>query len=138
LYFHSNICGPSVEAFRSIFVAAIAYAVENNISQVVLAVHTKGNLYNVISESIGDEVVKEIQKGPISLVEEVRLGLTTERIAIPFLGDTVFIAAHTSIDYLKKLEASHKCKALFYVPWIDQELTEFLARHPSNEIKADA
>ncbi len=131
-------CGPSVGAFRTILVAAIAYAVKNNFSQVVLVVHAKGNLDNVISDSIGKDMVKKIQKGPTSVIQGVRLGLTTERIAIPFLGDAVFVAAHTSTSYLKKLEADHKCKTLFYVPWRDEELAEFLVRHQSHEIKADA
>lgn len=138
MYFHSPICGPSVDAFRAVFVAAAAHAVQNKISHVVLAVHAKGNLDGVISDAIGEDAVKKLQKGPIPLAAGVMLGLSTERIAVPFLGDAVFIAAHTSTDYLKTIESNRKCKALFFAPWRDEELEDFLKRHPSTELKAEA
>ena len=137
-YFHTAKSGPSIDGFRDVFVAAAAYAVKNGIKHVVLAVHTKTNLHGVISDAIGENTVKSLEKGHVKLVSDVDLDLTTERIAIPTNDKYVLVAAHTSTKYLKTLESNPMCAAVFFAPWQDAELADFIERHGSDEIRANA
>lgn len=137
-YFHTAKSGPSVDGFREVFVAAAAYAVKHGIKHVVLAVHAKTNLYGVVSDAIGEITVKSLGKGSVNLVSGVALHLTTERIGIPTHDKYVLIAAHTSTKYLEKLESDPMCSAIFFAPWHDQELSEFIKRHGSVELGANA
>ena len=137
-YFHTAKSGPSVDGFREIFVAAAAYAVKHSIKHVVLAVHAKTNLYGVVSDAVGESAVKALDKGSVNLVSGVVLHLTTERIDIPTHDKYVLIATHTSTKYLEKLESDPMCAAIFFAPWHDQELSEFIGRHGSVELGANA
>lgn len=137
MYFHTSVCGPNMDAFRSVFASAVDHAYKTKINQLALSVHSKTNLDGIISDVLGEGAIKSLKKTPL-VVKGVKIGLVTERISVPFHGDVVFLAAHTSTKFLQTLEGHYQCKALFYVPWLPEELQAFLKRQASKEVPVHA
>lgn len=134
MFFHSSSCGPDENAFKKILIYATKYAKNNNINQLVIAVHAKNNLDGVITKVLGKNTVKNIMDNSLEF-DGVNIGLMTERIDIPVNGDVVILAVHTSTKFLKKLELNRQQKALFYLPWLQEELEAFIKRNTSTQIE---
>lgn len=133
MYFHTLEHGPHADAFKRAFIAAFKQAVQSDSRQLVLAVHALTNLDGVISDALGETVTKAIAKEPVTF-EGVSMGLMTERIPCPFRGKAVFVAAHTSKAFLKKLESHHQQSDLFFVPWSEEEQHDFVSRTGSQQV----
>lgn len=133
MYFHTPEHGPDTAAFKRAFVAAFNHAVQSESQQLVLAVHALTNLDGVISDALGEKVTKAVAKAPVTF-EGVAVGLMTERIPCPFRGKAVFVAAHTSTAFLKKLESHHQQSDLFFVPWSEEEQQNFVSRTHSQQV----
>ena len=134
MLYHTTTTGPSIEDFEQALAFAVHLSKNNGTNQVAIAVHAKANLDGVISDSIGEQAVKVLQKanGTIQF-NDVIIFLITKLVPSNFTSG-VIIATHANTNYLDTLMSDRRATDIVYVPWAPEELDLYLQNNKSTAI----
>jgi hypothetical protein len=134
MFYHTRSIGPDMEALKAGFKKCGELAQRHGYTQLGLATPTKGNLDGVISDLIGEEAVKILQRDNILDLKGITIHLITKRVSPSHKFSGPVLAVYTPIDQIKSLAKSHFCKGLIYVPWTQDEGPKFQKLFPSEVI----
>jgi len=123
MYFYNPIFGDANAALRNAFHLCGKLAVEGRYADITLAVPGKTNLDGMISEFIGEQATRSLQRDNKLDLHGLTLNLATQRIAVRHRGPV--LAAFVSIKYIRVLAKSHYVTDLVYIPWQEDELPAF-------------
>jgi hypothetical protein len=116
--------GPDLEALRTAFKKCGEVSQQKKYTQLGLATPTKGNLDGVISDLLGEEAVRILQRDNVLDLNGISIHLITKKVKPKNFAGPV-LAIYTPIDQVKLIAHASYCKALIYVPWTDDEAPEF-------------
>ena len=134
MLYHTTYPGKPVDDFKTAVAKAISIAIQNHSNEVAIAIHSKTNLDGVISDAIGEDTIKVFQKpGGTINIEKVTIFLITEKICSDFKSG-VLIALHTNTKYLAKLLSDTRATDLIYIPFLLEELNDYLLKNNSTVI----
>lgn len=136
MVYHTNSSGPDIIALKAAFKKCGELVQKGKHSKVGLAVQTKGNLYGIISEVIGEDATAILQRKNKLNLKEITVHLITERIKPKSFQGPV-LAAYTKIDLIKKIARAGYATDIVFVPWLDEELAVFLSLYDSQEFEIE-
>jgi hypothetical protein len=128
VYFYATKPGPDAEALKLGFRKCGELAVAGKHQNTALAVPTKGNLQGLISDLIGDEAAGVLARDKALDLGGLTIRLVTKRVPLRHCGPV--LGAWTTIDHVKELARSEYATAIVFLPWLDEELSEFRASFP--------
>jgi hypothetical protein len=134
MLYHTTNTGPHATDFRQALATAIITASNNGTNEVLIYVHGKTNLDGVVSEVIGERAVKALQKpGGTIASNGTTIYLETDRIRSTFRSG-IIVATHLSTKSLNKVLSDRRATDIVYVPWVPQELQDYLTNNQSTAI----
>lgn len=128
-YYHAPQAGGDPEALKRAFLKCGELATAGGHKAINLAVPTKGNVQGIIEDLLGEEATRLLLRDNRLPLGVVTIHLVTKRLALNYQGPV--LAAWTDIDQVKGLARSHLVTDVVYVPWVEDELTEFKKLHPN-------
>jgi hypothetical protein len=129
--YHAPQAGPDPEALKRAFLKCGELATAGGHKAINLAVPAKGNVQGLIEDFLGEEATRLLLRDSRLPLSVVTIRLVTKRLPLSYQGPV--LAAWTDIDQLKGLARSHLATDMVYVPWIEDELTEFKNLYPNAE-----
>ena len=129
MLYHSISTGPDVQAVKDGFKKCHQLALASS-KKMKICIHTKDQLKgSSIEDALGEKFVKALLKGP-KPIQGVTILLETERKE----NDTpmVVFAPHISSEYLYKIIFKNAQSDVVYLPWMDEELQNYLKKHPDS------
>ncbi len=124
MYFHTDSVGPDENALRTAFKKCGEIAQKKGYSKLGLAVPAKTNLYGMLSDLLGEDVINIFQRDNVLDLNGITIHLITRRVKPKNFSGPV-LAVHTALDQTKEIAKAAYCKELIYVPWTDEEGPEF-------------
>lgn len=134
--YHTNVTGPDENTLRAAFKKCRELAQKGKYSQVGLAVPAKGNLDGIISDVIGDNATNILQRENKLDLKGITVHLITERIKPKSFRGPV-LAVYITNDLIKKMVRAGYATDIVFVPWLDEELAEYLSLYDSQEFEID-
>ncbi len=132
--YHVNSTGYSKDGFVRGLKKSLELSIKNKTKEVALAINTKQQLRRgIISDVLGDNFVKDIDKNGCVSIGGVSIYLLTERIASNFKKG-VILACHPSSQFMEKLAKDYRATDIVYIPWALEEYTDYLSQNKSIEI----
>jgi hypothetical protein len=129
--YHAPKAGPDPEALKRAFLKCGELATSGGHKVINLAVPAKGSVQGLIEDFLGEEATRLLLRDNRLSLGVVTSHLVTKRLPPSYLGSV--LAAWTDIDQLKGLARSHLVTDVVYVPWVENELTEFKRLYPNAE-----
>jgi hypothetical protein len=134
MYYHSTSAGSDEDSLRVAFKKCGELAQKGGYSQVGLAVPTKGNLDGIISDVIGEDAAIILQRKNILDLKGMTIHIITEQVK-PKSFKGPILAAFTGVDLIKKMVRAGYASDIIFVPWLDEELAEYLILYASQELE---
>ena len=120
--------GASSAGVHTALVGALDLCAQFGAKQITLVMPTKGNFDGtVISEVLGKEVTKALQKSRPVNIEGVALCLESPQTLRNKMSSGVVLAAHISIKDMEIVDATHSANAILFLPWIEEEGKQWLS-----------
>lgn len=130
-YYHVPKAGPDPGALKRAFLKCGGLATAGGHKAINLAVPAKGNVQGLIEDLLGEEATRLLLRNNCLPLGVVTIQLVTKRLPLSCQGPV--LAAWTDIDQLKDVARSPWVTDVVYVPWIEDELTEFKKLYPNAE-----
>jgi hypothetical protein len=136
MMYHTNSSGPDMIALKAAFKKCGELSQKGKHLQVGLAVPTKGNLYGIISDVIGEDATTILQRKNKLDLKGITIHLITDRIKPKSFRGPV-LAAYTTIDLIKKMVRAGYATDIVFVPWLEEELAVYLSLYDSQEFEIE-
>jgi hypothetical protein len=134
MQYHTDSMGPDANAFRNAFAKAITTALKSDVNQMILLVHTLKMLKGgVCEEVLGERFVTTLAKNKVVSVQGVKVHVETDRVRSA-AGAAVVFAPFVSGKLLSEAITDHRTRDLIYVPWAEQERTDYLCQYPKSVV----
>lgn len=104
---------------------------------ILLAVPQKDNLDGAIKDVFGDKFVKSLLKGENVVVGDKKFSLMTCRTGPQFSHEGAVLAIHATKGLLDKIDNLHGTTDILLVPWIEDDLAEWVPRWQAIDIETD-
>lgn len=130
--YHTNAHGVNEQAVARTVARVVALASEAGINEAAVAVHTKDALVgNVLENVLGRPAIDKLRKGKV-VIHGCTFYLLTERITpAGFLSGPV-LAAYVTPAFLGKLHSDLRFTDVVYMPWMEQEMTDYVSANPDS------
>jgi len=122
--------GPSDEAVRKAFRWLIPK------KKVFLAVLGYGNLEGVVSDVIGQHIVKRLQKDSKVVLSGTEVVLVTERKLIYDAGSAPIVSIYPTSKFLDQLDSIRNVSEILVVPWNFEEVEPWIRTWNATELGA--
>jgi hypothetical protein len=129
MQFHTPTHGPNDVAFKRALLHAINLAQSSGTNEVLILIHGLNQLDGVISAVLGQAITKILKKKHVAKAGNVTVYLETERIKSQFRNGVIF-SPHISSTLLAIALNDTRATDFVYVPWTNQELTDYLQNNP--------
>lgn len=130
--FHTHSAGPDAAALQAALDKCNALMQDRGVSAMGLAVHGKDNLDSVVQGVFGDSVVRVLDRDNKLDLKGITTHLLTEKIQLRKLEGPV-VAAFVDAHMLDKIVPSLGVTDIVYVPWTPDDLSAYVAEHPSSK-----
>ncbi len=128
MYFYNPTFGDANAALRNAFHLCAQLAGSGQHAHITLAVPGKGNLDGMVSEFIGEQATRALQRDNKLDLGDLTLHLATQRIPVQHRGPV--LAAFAAMKHVQTLAKSHYVTDIVYIPWQEDELPAFRKLFP--------
>lgn len=129
--YHTYTEGPDREALKYGVKAIIELAKENS-NIAYIATHNKNNVRDSFTETFGRKLINAFLKTGHMKMLDVDIYLQTERKVALHSDKGPVLSSYNSLQFTRGLLIDQKNTDLVYIPWLPEELDEYLREHPES------